>query len=147
MLSMMKPTGSMDPFALMDDLRRSFWGEPFAPFATPAGPRIAADEAEGKLRLRLDVPGMRGEDLKVEAKDDALVLSGSRNVVSREGYRELRRERGEFRFSRRLRIGRDYDLDQATARFDAGVLTIEIPRRPELQPRQIPVEAVAAKSE
>lgn len=142
MLSLMKPTGSMDPFALMDDVRRSLWADAFAPrFAAPDGPRIVAREHEGGLRLRLDAPGLRAEDVKVAADGEYLDISGERSVTPPEGYRELRRERGSYRFARRLRLGRELDPSSAEARFDEGVLTIDVPRRPELAPRQIPVQA------
>ena len=141
MLSLMKPTGSMDPFALMDDVRRSLWSDPFAPrFAAPDGPRIVAREHEGGLRLRVDVPGLRPDDVKVQAEGAYLEIAGERSVAPPEGYRELRRERASLRFARRLRLGRELDASGAEARFEEGVLTIDVPRRPELSPRQIPVQ-------
>lgn len=147
MINLMKPTGSMDPFALMDDFRRSFWSDPFfnetfAPrFPSAAGPRVTVAERDGRLQVRLDVPGLSAQDLKVEAEGEYLTLSGGRQVETPEGYRELRRERSDYRFSRRFRIGREYDASAAEAKFEAGTLTIEVPRRPELAPRQIPIES------
>jgi HSP20 family protein len=141
MLSLMKPTGSMDPFALMDDVRRSLWSDPFTPrFAAPDGPRMVAREHEGGLRLQADVPGLRPDDLKVEAEGEYLNISGERSVAPPDGYRELRRERATLRFARRLRVGRELDASGAQARFEEGVLTIDVPRRPELTPRQIPIQ-------
>jgi len=153
MISLMKPTGSRDPFALMDDIRRSFWSESYSPFgsmepfASATTPRIVVDQDEGSLRLRVDLPGGRADDVKVQAEGDTLTLSGQRRVGVPEGYRELRRERGETRFSRRLRLGPEWDLENARARFDDGVLTVAVPRRPELRPRKIPIQAVAIESE
>ena len=141
MLSLMKPTGSLDPFALMDDFRRSFWADPLSPrFAAPDGPRVAAREHESGLQLRIDVPGLSSEDVKVEAEGDQLTISGERSIAAPEGYRELRRERGTYRFARRLRLGRELDAERIEARFEEGVLTINIPRRVELAPRQIPIQ-------
>lgn len=142
MLTLMKPTGSMDPFARMDDVRRSLWADPFTPrFAAPDRPRIVARDHDGGLRLQVDVPGLRPEDVKVEAHGEFLDISGERSIAPPDGYRELRRERGSHRFARRLRLGRELDPSDARARFDDGVLTIDVPRRPELAPRQIPVQA------
>lgn len=150
MISLYEPRGSVPPFARIDDIRRSLANPAFA-FPFPAGlgfaPRLEVREEEGGLSLRLDVPGLKASDVEVEAHGTLLTLSGERSAEAPEGYRELRRERGALRFRRQVNVGRNFDLGGAQAKFDAGTLTIQVPRRPELAPRQIPVETTVSAAE
>jgi HSP20 family protein len=91
--------------------------------------------------LRLEVPGVAPEDLKIESEGRALRISGKRQLQYREGGAFHRRERAGGEFSRSLQLPGDLDLARAEATCRHGMLTIRIPKREEARPRQISIQA------
>jgi HSP20 family protein len=131
--------GLLDPFALNTELaprwrRNRFEG------AFDATPRFDVQEEDDAIRLRMEVPGLRPEDLTVDVRDGVLTVEGVRNTDAPEGYRSWRRERGGYRLARRVRLADGLDVDAAEAKLEHGILTIRLPKRPEVQPRRIPVK-------
>ena len=88
-----------------------------------------------------DLPGFDADDIDVELRDDSLVIAGSREessdveVGDADGESEddavhyHRRERRLQSVSRRVPIPEPVEADAATASFDAGVLTVTLPKR------------------
>jgi len=72
---------------------------------------------EGALCLRIELPGVRSEDLRVVVQAGELVVTGKSEV--RAGY--------EYRVDRRFTLPRDADAHQASASHTDGVLTVTIP--------------------
>jgi HSP20 family protein len=106
----------------------------------------AADvyRTEEAFVVRLDVPGIREQDLSVRTEDGRLVVSAQRATdekVEREQW--VRRERPMGGFTRTFGLPEGADPDVISAALEHGVLEIRIPHAPERQPRQIPVSTVA----
>jgi HSP20 family protein len=88
-----------------------------------------------------DLPGFDADDISVELRDDALVIAGSREESSEvdvgdadegsddDAVRYHRRERRLQSVSRRVPVPEPVEADAATASFDAGVLTVTLPKR------------------
>lgn len=94
--------------------------------------RPAADvyRNEDAVRILLDVPGARAEDLSVEAHDG--VLKTEARVTRGEQVRIYERA---FRLDRRL------DVSAIDASLQNGVLTLRLPFREEALPKKIEVTA------
>lgn len=111
----------------------------FAPIWSPA---IDVIERDGRFVVRADVPGLSPDDIRLEVRDGALVLEGERRqeieVEGEEGV--YRSERMYGRFSRVIPLPEAADLDKAAARFENGVLEIEIPLREDAQRRRIEIQ-------
>lgn len=90
--------------------------------------------------LRAELPGLAAEDLKLTVQDGTLSLEGVRADKVPEGYRALRQERLPVRFRQKFNLSKELDLEKADARFENGVLTLRIPKRPEAQPRTIQIQ-------
>ncbi|MGF1510078.1 MAG: Hsp20/alpha crystallin family protein [Myxococcota bacterium] len=125
------------PFGLMDDFRNLL--DASAAPTLDAAPVI--EETDDAITVRFDVPGVTPENVNVEVRDGILSVDAHRTVDAPEGYRSLRSERGSFRIKRRIRLNDRLDPDRAEADLDMGVLTIRLGKRPEAQPRSIPVHA------
>src|SRR5687767_10818560 len=80
-----------DPFTLLRQITSEFdrvFGEPFGrwPALLPRGeagaymPDIDVFEKEGRLFTRVDLPGNKKDDIKVEIDDGQLVISGQRTT-------------------------------------------------------------------
>ena len=99
-------------------------------------------EREGRFLVRADVPGLSPDDIRLEVRDGSLVLEGERRqeveVEGKEGV--YRSERMYGRFSRVIPLPQAADLDKAAARFENGVLEIEIPLREDAQRRRIEIQ-------
>jgi HSP20 family protein len=90
---------------------------------------------EGKiLRVTIELPGMKKDDLKISVEDRALVLRGEKkqDVHSEEdGCYRLERAYGVF--ARTIPLPDDADPDHALAKFDNGVLTLTVPKKEALK--------------
>jgi HSP20 family protein len=105
-------------------------------------PAIDIVERDGRLVVRADLPGLSADDVRIEVRDDALVLEGERRQemeVEEEGG-IYRAERFYGRFARVIPLPDGADLDKASARFENGVLEIEIPFREDSQRRRIEIQ-------
>jgi HSP20 family protein len=95
-------------------------------------PAVDVHREDGKLVVRADVPGIKPEEIKVEVKDDMLVVSGQHEETEEEKGRDFtRRERryGSFRRSISLPSGVDSDQIEAVTRDGVLELTVPLPEK------------------
>lgn len=86
-------------------------------------------EDDDRLVVRLEVPGLEKEDLNIEIRDDALVVSGEKRFEQQatEGrWRVLQCAYGNFRRVVPLPVA--VKADQARAHYKNGVLRVELPK-------------------
>ncbi|MGH8902673.1 MAG: Hsp20/alpha crystallin family protein [Egibacteraceae bacterium] len=101
-------------------------------------PPVDAYRTETGLCVRMELPGMRLEDINVSVHDNQLVVSGERETEKKvEEERWVRRERSYGRFQRGFMLPKGIDASQVTATFENGVLELDIPNPPERQPQKI----------
>jgi HSP20 family protein len=127
----------------MADLIGDLFGEePEAVLSNEAWvPRVDVEETEKGLTIRADLPGVDPKDVKVSVEDGMLVISGEKVMEKEVNEKNLRRrERMVGKFYRALMLPRGADLDRIEASSNRGVMTITIPRKPELEPRRIEVK-------
>ena len=105
----------------------------------------ASDEA---LAITVEVPGVRKEDLAIEATADTISISGTRSrpeepakPAAAEQTRVLVNERSGQRFSRTVSLPWRVAPDQVEARLVDGVLTIGLKRAESDKRRTITVAA------
>ena len=143
------------PFALFrrlsDDMDRLFFGGPsVGAFGGVGGrfvPNIDVEEREDKIFVRADLPGVRPEDFHVDIEADALVLQGERRSEREEtrgGVRRVERSHGTFR--RIIPLPQGANLEAADARFENGVLEIEIPLEQQTKSRRLEVHTGGSAS-
>lgn len=97
-------------------------------------PQIEVLQNNGQFMVRVDLPGLTKDDVKVEVTDDLLTLSGERKEEKeekREGF--YRSERSYGSFYRQIPLPEGAKTENATATFNKGVLEIMIPA-PKLEP-------------
>jgi HSP20 family protein len=86
------------------------------------------------------VPGVAPDAIDVTVHDRVLTVSGERRLDrAPDGSAAYRLERRHGRFARRLTLPKTVDPDRITAHHEHGVLYLELPKRPEAQPRRIAV--------
>jgi HSP20 family protein len=115
---------------------------------TAAGfvPPVDIYEDQNKLVLKIEIPGMRQEDLDVHMENNTLTVRGERNFQTEgkeENFHRVERRYGTF--YRAFTVPNTIDPDNVKADYDAGVLRLELQKRPETKPKQIKVSVGSAK--
>ncbi len=86
-----------------------------------------------------ELPGVPRAQIRVDIHDGQLVLHGRRDArVACEQYHQVERGHGEF--SRTFRLPNDVAADRISAELKDGVLTVVVPKAPNLGPRRIAVD-------
>jgi HSP20 family protein len=88
-----------------------------------------------------DLAGVDMDELELEIQGRNLILAGRRGPAAVEGdvYQQVEIERGLFR--RVIELGRDVVADEAKARYEDGMLRVEVPlAAAESRPRAIPIK-------
>ena len=151
------PSRYQDPFqsfrSEMDRLFDSFLGR--APSLTSLRqgfsgaqimtPTLDVKENEKEIVVKADLPGMDEKDINLTIHNGVLSLRGekkSEHTGERENYHVMERSYGSFQ--RSIRLPDTIDEDKAEARFDKGVLTITLPKRPETVSAQKKIEIKGA---
>ncbi len=94
--------------------------------------------------IHASVPGFKPEEVSVTVGDGVLTIEAEHKEESERTERAVvRRERFHGRLFRQVRLSDEVRGDEATARFEQGVLTVTVPLVPVVEPKRIPVEAVA----
>lgn len=131
-----------DPFRLIDSLMR--W-EPYQ--GTAAGrrsegvsfvPRFDVKETPEAFLFKADLPGVNQSDVDISLNGNQLTITGKREAEqpqASENFFMMERSYGSF--SRSFTLPTSADVDKIKADLSYGVLTIELPKRAESQPRKI----------
>ncbi len=157
--AVVSPRATRDPFALIRQMTSEFdrmFGEPFFPspafrgFAMPEvvawSPKVDVFEKDNRLITRIDLPGMKKEDVKVEVTDGYLALSGERKRETEEKKDTFYRSEREYgSFYRAVPLPEGVKLEDIKATFADGVLDVSIPLpvRAEAKVRKVEIEEPA----
>jgi HSP20 family protein len=137
---------SYDPYRELNDLSRRLFGANEAR-RVPTAVSLPMDIREESERfvIEADVPGLVPEDLEIVVAPERLTIKGQRKgAAEAKDAKPLHRERGGYSFERTLALPRGIDLEAIEAKLDAGVLTLNLPKRAADRPRTIPVVATRA---
>ena len=88
---------------------------------------------------RIDMPGVNPDSIDVDVEDRTLTVRADRPATVAEGAQWLTRERTSGTAARQLTLGNRIALDNITAAYADGVLTLTIPVAEEAKPRKISV--------
>jgi HSP20 family protein len=103
-------------------------------------PAVDIYEDAKKVVLKLEVPGMEEKDLDVRVENNTLTVRGERKFEKDEKEENFHRiERRYGSFYRAFTLPTTVDTDSVKASYDAGVLKLELSKKPEAQPKQIKV--------
>jgi HSP20 family protein len=146
-----------DPFALLREMtsqvERIFEEGNWPTFRWPAAftapitndiafkPAIDIFENDGRLITKIDLPGMKKEDVKVEVADGYLAISGERKSEleeKKDAFYRCEREYGSF--YRAVPLPDGVKLEDVKATFNEGVLEVSVPLPAKVKPEPRRVE-------
>lgn len=120
---------------LLDRTQRYFTGN------QPNFPLVNIYSQEDKVLVLAELPGVAKEDVELSFMDGALKIKGQRKTPELgDKLVQLREERLTGQFEKTIRLPIDVDLDQMQARFQDGILQIELPKPEKIKPRQIAIQ-------
>jgi HSP20 family protein len=103
-------------------------------------PSVDIYEDEKKVVLKLEVPGIEEKDLDVSVENNVLTVKGERKFEKEEKEENFHRiERRYGTFYRAFTLPSTVDTEHIDASYNAGVLKLELKKKPEAQPKQIKV--------
>jgi HSP20 family protein len=95
----------------------------------------------GELVMKVEVPGIKKEDIDIRVENNTLTVRGERKLeseVKQEQYHRIERTYGTF--VRTFSLPNQVATDQVRADYRDGVLTVNLPIREEAKPKQIQVK-------
>jgi len=104
-------------------------------------PAVDIREEKERYVLEADLPGMNEKDIDIKVNDRVLTLSSVKQEEKNEERAGtwLIRERGVKLFRRAFTLPRNVDTEAIKAVFKDGLLTVDIPKRPEAREKSVSV--------
>jgi HSP20 family protein len=149
---------AITPYRASTDLFRPFF-EDFLPGLNEGGSRLsgmlrtpAADvvENENEIRVMIEAPGMRAEDIGIDLENNVLTISGEKREKHDESDDRSTwhlSERRYGRFSRSFVLPRDVEQERIEATFENGVLHVIVPKSERARRRRIEVRNGAGEGQ
>lgn len=135
---------SLIPFPFSDIER--FWADDLFNGVTDISPKMDIYQKEDSVMVELPLPGIDPKDVKIVIENDVLTVSGhteEKNEVKREDY--YRKETRSGHFTRSVVLPMPVKNADAQARYDKGILTIELSKDEQAKPKQIAIEIATEK--
>jgi HSP20 family protein len=133
-------TTSSPIFGLRREIDRLF-EDTFARDGNNWTPAVDIKESDNDIRIDLELPGLRPEDVEITAENGLLTIRGEKRSERKEGddgrYHVVERSYGTF--MRTFTLPQGVDESQIQAEFNDGVLSIRIPKSALPQPRRIQI--------
>jgi len=158
------PTHAMEPFHAfrteMDRLfdrfftgfswpmmRRPLWREPMWNFETTfevAAPKVDVAEDPAAYKLTAELPGLTEKDIELSVVDGMLTLKGEKQQEKEEKNKQYwLNERTYGSFQRTFALPESVDPEKVDAKFAKGILTIMLPKKPEVVKAEKKIEVKA----
>ena len=104
-------------------------------------PLINLTEDRNNYYVRAELPGVKAEELDIQATANNIAISGERKIAAEGDARYHRREREAGSFSRMIGLPGDINSDKVDAKLENGVLTVVITKAEAAKPKQITIKS------
>jgi len=106
-------------------------------------PPVNVYESSDAFYLDLQAPGLNKEDFKISVENGLLTISyEQKNEEENKDVKTYRKEFAARSFKRTFSVDEKINADAITAKYDAGVLKLALPKKEEVkvQPKQIAIQ-------
>jgi len=104
-------------------------------------PPVDIYEDDQSVVIKAEVPDVDQKDIEVRIENNTLTLKGERkhsSEIKKENYYRVERYFGQFQ--RSFSLPQSINQEKVQATCEKGILTITLPKREEVKPKQITVE-------
>jgi len=112
--------------------------------AAPAAalrPAVDIFETADGITVRADMPGVSKEGLNLRVEGGNLLVEGTIGIMPDQKMSALYADVRSTAYRRNFVLGNELQSENIEANLSNGVLTVRIPKRPELRPRKIEVQS------
>jgi HSP20 family protein len=113
-----------------EDIKEGIWQPP-----------VDIYETGDSIVLKAELPDIDQKDIDVRIEDNMLTIKGERkheSEVKKENYHRIERYFGSFQ--RSFKLPATVEQEKVEASCEKGVLTVTLPKKEEVKPKQINVE-------
>jgi HSP20 family protein len=122
---------------MFEDFSRDVGWRPPASAGMVAAPRIDVSETDTELKIEAEMPGVDENDVDVVLSDGRLTIKGEKKQEKEEKKKDYHLvERSYGSFARTIGLPFDTDPEQVKASFAKGVLTVTVPKPPEVKAKE-----------
>jgi HSP20 family protein len=127
----------------MDRIFQEFFGKTYLPEKWENiewAPAVDVSETEDSVIVKVDVPGVKPEDMEISLVDNVLVIKGEKKREEEEKKENFyRMERYYGSFMRAIQLPCEVEEDKVEANYKDGVLKIVLPKKPEEKKKVIKI--------
>jgi HSP20 family protein len=105
--------------------------------------KLDVTEVDGAYKVRADIPGVKKEDINIRIDGNIIQIDAEakkQKDTKEKGGKVLRSERWEGAVSRTFSVAQDVDDTKATAKYEDGVLTLELPKKATTATKRISIQ-------
>lgn len=123
---------------------------PFTPYSSLSrresdamtAPRLNVAETENEFQVEAELPGVAKEDIKVALDNHRVSIEAESRQESekKQGERIIYAERSARRFARSFTLPSEVDDAYAQAKFENGVLTLNLPKKASAQAKTLSIQ-------
>jgi HSP20 family protein len=131
---------------LRDEMNRLFdlsqWGGAEDRWFSGWSPAVDVHQDKDNVYVKVELPGMKKEDIDISLRDNVLSISGERkNEWQTKEGETFRSERFFGRFNRSVTLPIQVEADRVKAQYKEGILTVSLAKAETAKPKQIEVQA------
>jgi len=141
-LNLTSDFGFLHWFEDLDRFVSEVWSRPYFLTSDHIHPDIDLFEDEKDLVVKAELPGVKKEDIQVSVDGDQVSIGAEVRSErdAKEGERVLHTERYYGKVSRSFRLGQEVDREHVEAKFNNGVLELNLPKKAAQTARQITIQ-------
>jgi HSP20 family protein len=94
---------------------------------------VDVEEDSNAVYLKVDLPGVSLDDVNINVEKSVLAIKGERKREEREDGKYYSKECRYGSFSRTFELSKSVDVDNITAVYDKGVLTLTLPKKEQVK--------------
>lgn len=136
-----RPLQRFDPVNDIEDLFRNLSLRPMLRDFEPAPEiRMNVDEDEKAYLVSADIPGVNKDDIDVSVEGNQVTIQAEvKRDETRKSAKEIHSERFVGRSYRAFTLPQEIDSAKCEAKYDNGVLTLTLPKKPNGQTKRLPI--------
>ncbi|MFC5525860.1 Hsp20/alpha crystallin family protein [Rhodanobacter ginsengisoli] len=138
----LKATSRFDPLTSFEDMFRSLAARPqWRDLEAAPDMRIDVSEDDKAFHIKAEIPGVDKNDIELSVDGNQVSISAEvkRETRNKKDEAEIYTERYYGKVYRSFTLPGEFDSAKAEARCDNGVLSLDLPKRPNGSARKIAV--------